>query len=137
MEEVTSHPAEDNAKGDTVKQTIVETVEAPRLTDVATSDFVTFKMRRQTYERVISEKNYDPLVNIPLTTYKSSISKHVQQLFVLANWVSASNLDDITEEQLKACVAALRPSAQSTMISRFLTGNSKRSRSRESLGQPA
>lgn len=89
---------------DTVKQTIVETVEAPRLTDIATVDFVQFKIARAAYERIISEKNEDPAVNIPLTTYKSSISAPIQQLFVLANWVPVNTVEKITEAHLKKCV---------------------------------
>ena len=77
----------DGGRNDTVKQTIVETVEVPRLNDKGTSDFVKFKIAREAYERIINEKNLDPNVEIPLTRYKSSIPKPMQQLFVLAGWI--------------------------------------------------
>jgi len=41
----------------TVRQTIVETVEAPRLEGITTADFVKFKQDREVYERRIAEKN--------------------------------------------------------------------------------
>ncbi len=89
-------------KANTIKQTIVETIEAPRLTDISTTNFVLFTQKREIYERVISEKNSDANVQIPLTTYRNSIPKPILQLFVLANWVPVANVDDITEAHLKA-----------------------------------
>lgn len=43
----------------TVKQTIVETIEAPRLSGIETTDFVTFREKRANYERLLTEKNSD------------------------------------------------------------------------------
>ena len=95
----------DGGGSDTFKQTIDETVEAPRLNDIGTSDFVKFKIARETYERIINEKNLDPNVEIPLTTYKSSIPKPIQQLFVLAGWVPVDKIEDILEEHLVDCIS--------------------------------
>jgi len=85
-------------RGDTVRQTIVETIEAPRLRDVSTSDFVEFQERREIYERQVSEKNTEAGVQIPLTTYRNSIDSAILELFVVAEWVP------VTEEQLRKCV---------------------------------
>eukprot|EP00171_Calliarthron_tuberculosum_P002686 IDg2686t1 len=91
-------------KASTIRQTIIETIEAPRLSDITTASFVLFKQKREIYERVITEKKADANVQIPLTTYRSSIPKPMLELFLLANWVSATKLEDITEDHLRACV---------------------------------
>lgn len=94
-------------KKDTVKQTIVETIEAPRLEDINVRDFVAFKESRAIYERRISEKKEDATVQIPLTTYRNSIDESVLELFVIANWVDAPSVDRISEEQIKTCIEKL------------------------------
>lgn len=70
----------------TVRQTIVETIEAPRLTGIKTTDFVNFKEKFETYERLIIGRSRDPNIDIPLTSYGNSISKPMLTMFVLANW---------------------------------------------------
>ena len=94
----------DPKQSGTVKQTIVESVEAPRLTDISTSDFVAFAQGREVYERQGEEKNADAATKMPLTSYRNSISKAILELFVVAGWVSASRTEEITEQELKECV---------------------------------
>lgn len=89
---------------DTVHQTIVESVEAPRLKGIGTKDFVRYKQRREVYERMITEKNEESGVSVPLTTYRNSIAKPVLDMFVTAQWVPADTVEEISEEHLKACV---------------------------------
>lgn len=89
---------------DTVRQTIVETLEAPRLRGIETSDFVTFKQKREVYERRVQEKIAEQGVAIPATTYRNSIEKPVLEIFITAQWVPVPSIDDITEEHLKDCV---------------------------------
>ena len=88
----------------TVKQTIVETIEAPRLENFEVPDLVTFKEKRLVYERRVSQKNRDPSVNIPFTTYRDSVSESVLRMFVTARWIEADSVGNITEEQLKGCI---------------------------------
>ena len=88
----------------TVRQTIVETVEAPRLTDIDTSDFVMFKQKRVIYERKIAEKNAEEGVQVQLTTYRNSISRAVLEFFVSAGWLKAADAEAVTEEQLKELI---------------------------------
>lgn len=89
---------------ETVRQTIVESVEAPRLKDISTEDFVLFKEKREVYERQIAEKNAESGVQVPLTTYRNPITKPVLDMFVTACWVPVESVDDIQEEHLRACV---------------------------------
>ena len=89
---------------ETVRQTIVETIEAPRLKDIGTESFVEFKRRREIYERQIAEKNTEHGVNVPLTSYRSTITEPVLEMMVMAKWVSATDVASITEEQLKSCI---------------------------------
>ena len=46
----------DGSLASTVRQTIVETIEAPRLLGLSTGDFVKFKNDRELYERRIAEE---------------------------------------------------------------------------------
>lgn len=88
----------------TVKQTIVETIEASRLEDITTIAFVSFKEKREIYERQIREKNHDANTSVPLTSYRNSIAKPILCLFMLASWVNPETFDTITEAQLMACI---------------------------------
>jgi len=90
----------------TVRQTIVETVEAPRLTGLTTADFVEFKHAREVYERRIAEKNSDPNVSVQLTSYKDSIDPSVLQIFAIGDWVPVDKVAEITEQHLKDCIEA-------------------------------
>ena len=65
-----------------------------------------FKQNREVYERRISEKNLDPNVQVPLTTYKDSIDVGVLQVFAIGDWVPVDTVSEMTEEQLKDCVEA-------------------------------
>ncbi len=73
---------------ETVKQRIVETIEASRLTDIRTSDLVAFMEKRAIYERQMAEiENADSNVCLPLTTYRNSTDDSLLQLCDIANWV--------------------------------------------------
>ena len=91
-------------KTDTVRQTIVETIEARIICGIKTEDFVLFRQGREIYERRISEKNADGNTYIQLTTYCDAIPKPILRIFVLGDWVSATTIESITEEQLQDCI---------------------------------
>lgn len=95
------------AKGETVRQTIFETVGAPRLVDINATDFVTFKEKRSIFERMIKEKNKDVSVQIPLTTYRDTIEESILELFIIANWAQATSVENVTEDQIRACIEKL------------------------------
>lgn len=63
-----------------VRQTIVKTVEAPRLEGISTADFVKFKCDREVYERRMVEKNSDPNIMVPLTSYKNSTESDILEI---------------------------------------------------------
>lgn len=94
------------ASGDTnqVRQTIVETLEAPRLTGISTEDFVSFKQKRDIYERRVEEKSQEQGVTIPATSYRNSIEKPILDIFITAQWVPVSSVEDIAEAHLKTCI---------------------------------
>lgn len=71
----------------TVRQTIVESLEAPRLTGIEVRDFVLFKERRVIYERQFTEKSAEQRVPIPKISLRNSIDPNVLRLFIRANWV--------------------------------------------------
>lgn len=102
--EKTPNPAQARLEESTVKQTIVESIEAPRLKGVTTADFVKFREDRLVYERRVGEKNKEASVEIPLTTYRDSTPKAVLQLFVIAQWITADNVESISEEQISSCI---------------------------------
>lgn len=89
---------------DTVKQTIVSNLEAPRLRGVSTQHFTTFLKERELYEKQLEEKNKDPGFKVSPTSYRASIDDEDLKIFITANWISASSVDEITEEELQKCV---------------------------------
>ena len=86
---------DERSSAKTVKQTIVEKIEAALLTDIETTDFVTFREKREIYERLVEDKNKDSNVQIPLSTYRNSISKPILAMLVLANWVAATKVEEL------------------------------------------
>ena len=88
----------------TVRQTIVETLEAPRLCGIRTEDIVQFKEKRLVYERKVAAKSTEGEVNVQLTSYRDSIDESVLDLFVLSAGVLADTVSGITEDQLKSVV---------------------------------
>lgn len=87
-----------------MRQTIVETVEAPRLQDVTTAAFVAFAQQRAIYVRKVEEKNQDSGIAIALTSYRNSIPDSILRLFIVAKWVPVSAIADITEAHLEQVV---------------------------------
>lgn len=57
-----------SASKPTVKQRINETIEAPRLEDITTIVFASFKEKREIYERQIRTKNHDTNTSMSLTS---------------------------------------------------------------------
>lgn len=95
-----------------VPQTIVETLEAPRLNGISTEDFVSFMQKREIYERRVTEKSQEQGIAIPATSYLNSIEKPILDIFVTAQWVPVSKTEEITEEHLRDCVqqrAVIKP----------------------------
>ena len=90
---------------DKVRQTIVETLEAPRLTGIKTEDFVKFAQKREIYERQVQEKSQEQGIQIPTTTLRNSIDRPILNILITAQWVSVSSIDDLTEEHLQKCVS--------------------------------
>ena len=95
MKTQTRSAAEEASKkeGETVPQTIVETIEALGLNGLKTEDFVQFKEKREVYVRRVNEKNLDISDQIQLTMYRDSISKPILRLFVLGDWVNAATIE--------------------------------------------
>jgi len=87
-----------------IRQTIVETLDAPRLGGITTEDFVLFKQKREVYERRVMEKSLEQGMNIPATSYLNSIEKPILDILVTAQWVPVGTAADITEAHLKKCV---------------------------------
>ena len=63
-----------------------------------------FMQKGEVYERCIAEKKSDGRTDIQLTTYCDSIPKPILRIFVLGDWVSATSIDSITEQQLKGFI---------------------------------
>lgn len=93
-----------NDAKETVKQTIVESLHAPRLSAIDTSDFVSFKERRKTYERKVEEKSLEQKVKICTTSYRNSIDDSLLQIFIIVGSVSETDVEGITEESIKKCI---------------------------------
>lgn len=92
------------SNGDRVRQTIVETLEAPRLKGIRTEDFVLFAQKREIYERQVQEKSQEQGVQISATTLRNSIEKPILNILITAQWVPVTTVEELTEEHLKACI---------------------------------
>lgn len=89
---------------DSKKQTIVESLEAPRLQGINMKDFVSFKEKREIYERKVNEKCREQKIKIVPTSYRNSIDKSLLETFVIAKWVPEATVDSIAEDSLKKCI---------------------------------
>ncbi len=103
MRYYTAHLASQEPES-SVKQTIVESLEAPRLSNIDTEHFVKFLQLREIYENKVTEKRKEIGPEVPMTSYRTSIDKSVLELMVMAQWISANNVNGITEDQLRKCV---------------------------------
>lgn len=90
--------------GNTVKQTILTNIEAPRLKGISTKDFIAFKRDRELYEKQVNEKNKDPNNKIPLTSVLASIDKRFLKTFIAAQWISVDSIDKITDALVTNCI---------------------------------
>lgn len=95
---------QDIARGRTVRQTIVETLEAPRLCGLETKDFVKFKSLREIYKRQVREKRAEEGSHTPLTSYTNSMEDSILELFITFQWVLENSVAEITEKSLELCV---------------------------------
>ena len=91
---------------ETVKQTIVETLEAPVLRGVCTEHFAAFKRARELYEQKLEEKNQEASVRVTPTSYKNSVERSILRTMITAGWIKAGSVDAITEDDIKNCVKA-------------------------------
>lgn len=91
----------------TVKQTILKSLEAPRLNGVEARDFVMFLNRRQEYVRKVEEKAVENGIErskAPITSLRNSMERTLIQLFVLTKWVPETSVDTVSEASLLACI---------------------------------
>lgn len=100
----TRWPTASSSGLETVKQTIVETLEAPRLSGIDTSDCVKFKELRDIYERRVEETRAEQGSTLPATTYLSSIEEAVLHMFIVARGVPVNSIEEISEAHVKDCI---------------------------------
>ena len=93
-----------DATPSTVRQTIVATLEAPRLKGTTTKHFNLFLRERELYEKKLAEKNREPGVCISATTYYASIDDNMLRMFLAFGWINKPRIGDISEEELQDCV---------------------------------
>ena len=91
-------------QGATIRQTIVETLEAPRLVGIEVKDFVEFREKRHEYERKLAERNAEQNTNVPRTTIRNSIDNDLLKMFIRMQWIPETELSKITEESLITCI---------------------------------
>lgn len=85
-----------------VRQTILETLEAPRFCGISTEEFVDLKTKREFYEGRVKEKNDEQ--GVTPTSYLNLIDESVLEMFVLAQLVTVQSVADLTGDDLKKCV---------------------------------
>ena len=87
-----------------MKQTILANYESPRLKGTTMKDIKTYRRTRELYEKQIAEKNGQPGVNFTAGTYRASIDERFLRMFVMFGWVEATDIMNITEEELNKCI---------------------------------
>ena len=88
----------------TACQTIVETLEAPRLLGIQIHDFVEFREKRSVYERRPAEKNAELNMAVPKTALRNSIDDSLLKNFIRLKWVPESCISTIQEESIRRCI---------------------------------
>lgn len=88
----------------TVRETVINCIEAPRLKGLSTGEFIEFKKLRDLYEKQIEEKSRHRKEEIFATSYKASIEDDDLEIFIAAGWIEASSVDEIAERQIVQCI---------------------------------
>lgn len=88
----------------TVKETVINCLEAPSLRGVSTRHFIEFKRLRLLYEKQIEEKSRQLKEEIVPTSYRASIEDDDLRTFITAGWIEANSIDELTERQIQECV---------------------------------
>lgn len=82
-------------------------MEAHGVSGAPTSSNIGFKRLGQIYETQVQERNKKPNAQIVPISTKQAIDDKDLQICITAGWVSATSIEDITEEQLVDCVKHL------------------------------
>lgn len=88
----------------TVKETIINCLEAASLRGISTRHFIELKRMRELYERRIEEKGRQSNKEIVPTSIRALVEAKNLKIFIAAGWIEASSIDGITKRQMQECV---------------------------------
>lgn len=83
---------------------MIACVEAPRLNEIATSQFIESKCLRTLYKKQVREKSKQLKENPIHTSYRASIEDGDLMIVVAAGWVDSASIDELTETQIQQCL---------------------------------
>ena len=96
--------ADHDTSHEVVRQTIVESLEAPMLQGITVAHCVAFRRNREIYERKVAEKNSESGIQVQETTYLNSVPSHMLKMMILGRFISAKHPSEVTNEQVKRCI---------------------------------
>ena len=88
----------------TVRQTILESLDAPHLDDFSIEALVEFKKKREIYVRRVKERSEEQGTEHTPNSLLNSIDESVLRMFVIAQWVQVENVEDLTEDDLNKVI---------------------------------
>ena len=103
----------------TVRQTAVETLEAPSLLGMSLQNVVEFKKKHSIYEAQVEEKNKKDGVQITETTYKNSIGLILLSTLWHAGFITSASIEAITENGSKGCIEGKYSSPYFSLLERL------------------
>lgn len=91
-------PSSENALA---KETVINCIEASIIKAVATRHFIDFDKLGEWSEKKIEEKSMQLRENIVPTSYNTLIGKNNLVVFIADEWIEASFIDEITEQEVQ------------------------------------
>lgn len=91
-------------KTDTIRETVISSVETLRLKGVSIQQFINFKKPRDLYEKQIEESSRYLKEEVIATSLRVSMENENLKIFIAAGWIEAPSLDEVTERQIEHCI---------------------------------
>lgn len=94
----------DAGNKEVVRQTTLVGLEPPKLKGMSMEEIIQFRRKRVEYEALVEEKNREPGMQIPITSYRNSIETRMLKMMYRAKWITADSFENISDDAIKGCI---------------------------------
>lgn len=104
-------------RNSTVRETVINCVEAPRLRVIFTTHFIAFKRLPELYKKGIEENSRHLKEDIIRTSYRASIKEDNLKTSTAPGSIEADYIDELSKRLIQQCVEKKGANARITMNS--------------------